>query len=232
MLQEQLEGTRLPVGYWSHGLSHAEKNDFTTEHKCLGVVWSLLKLRHVLDGHRFLIWTERQALSYIYSSTDSSGRLMQWSLRLSAYTFEMQYKPGASHHAIDFLSRTVSNAAFEDINDDILCHALAETANGLPSGRYTSTNIPALVKYDDIVEVQQTDEFCFELAKSVARTTAKALFQIESHGLCKRAPYGDKFVIPESLLECKTSGLSRHVEPYFQHFTHFKHHFPRGTLPP
>jgi len=30
---------------------------------------------------------------------------------------------------------------------------------------------------------------------------------------------------------CKTSGLSRHVEPYFQHFTHFKHHFPRGTLP-
>jgi len=31
---------------------------------------------------------------------------------------------------------------------------------------------------------------------------------------------------------CKTSGLSRHVDPYFQHFTHFKHHFPRGTLPP
>jgi len=30
---------------------------------------------------------------------------------------------------------------------------------------------------------------------------------------------------------CKTSGLSRHVEPYFLHFTHFKHHFPRGTLP-
>jgi len=29
---------------------------------------------------------------------------------------------------------------------------------------------------------------------------------------------------------CKTSGLSRHVEPYFQHFTHFKHRFPRGTL--
>ena len=30
---------------------------------------------------------------------------------------------------------------------------------------------------------------------------------------------------------CKTPGLSRHVEPYFQHFAHFKHHFPRGTLP-
>jgi len=29
---------------------------------------------------------------------------------------------------------------------------------------------------------------------------------------------------------CKTSGLSRHVETYFQHFIHFKHHSPRGTL--
>ena len=31
--------------------------------------------------------------------------------------------------------------------------------------------------------------------------------------------------------QCRTSGISRHVETYFQHFTHFKHHFPRGTLP-
>jgi len=31
--------------------------------------------------------------------------------------------------------------------------------------------------------------------------------------------------------DCKTSGLSRHVEPYFHHFITFKRHFPRGTLP-
>jgi len=30
---------------------------------------------------------------------------------------------------------------------------------------------------------------------------------------------------------CKTSGLSRHVEPYSHHFITFKRHFPRGTLP-
>ena len=38
-------------------------------------------------------------------------------------------------------------------------------------------------------------------------------------------PAGDK------LLNCKTSGLSRHVEPYFHHFITIKRHFPRGTLP-
>jgi len=35
----------------------------------------------------------------------------------------------------------------------------------------------------------------------VARKTAKAFFQNESHGLYRRAPYGDQLVIPESLRE-------------------------------
>ena len=64
-LQEQPDGTRLPVGYWSRGLSPAEKNYSRTERECLGVVWSVLKLRHFLDGHRFLIRTDHQALSGI-----------------------------------------------------------------------------------------------------------------------------------------------------------------------
>jgi len=123
---------------------------------------------------------------------------MRWHLRLSEYTFDMQYKPGASYHAPDFLFRTDNDAAIEDINDDIPCLALAETANGLLTGRYTGTDMPALVEYDDIVKDQQTDAFCVQLAKRVARKTAKAFFQNQSHGLCRRAPYSEQLVIPES----------------------------------
>jgi len=57
----------------------------------------------------------------------------------------MQYKPVASHHAKAFLSRTDNDAAVEDINDDIPCLALAETANGFLTGRYTGTEMPAPV---------------------------------------------------------------------------------------
>jgi len=201
LLQEQPDGTRLPVGYWSRGLSPAEKNYSTPERECLGVVWSVLKLRHFLDGHRFLIRTDHQALRWIYSTTDSSGRLMRWRLRLSEYTCDIKYKPGASHHAPDFLSRTDSDAAVEDINDDIPCLALAETANGLLTGRYTGTDMPAPVEYDDIVEAQKTDAFSVELPKRVAYKTARAFFHTESYGLYRRAPYGDQLVIPESLRE-------------------------------
>ena len=57
------------------------------------------------------------------------------------------------------------------------------------------------VEYDDIMEAHQTDAFCVEFAKRVAHKTEKAFFQNESHGLYRRAPYGDQSVIPESLRE-------------------------------
>jgi len=180
LLPEKPDGTRLPVGYWSRGLSPAEKNYSTTERGCLGVVWSVLKLRHILDGHRFVIRTDHQALSWIYSTTDSSGWLMRWLLRLSEYTFDMHYKPGASHHAPDFLSRTDNDAAIENINDDIPCLALAETANGFLTGRYTGIDMPAPVEYDEIVEAKQTDAFCVELAKRVARKRRKPSFKMKA----------------------------------------------------
>jgi len=93
LLQEQPDGPRLLVGYWSRGLSPAEKNYSTMERECLGVVWSVLKLRHFLDGQRVPIRNDHQALSWIDITTDSSGRLMRWRLRLSEYTFDMQDKP-------------------------------------------------------------------------------------------------------------------------------------------
>jgi len=187
--------------YWSRGLSPSEKNYSKAERECLGVVWSVLKLRPFLDGHRFLIRTDHQALSWLFSTTDSSRRMMRWRLRLSEYAFDMQYKPSESHHAPDVLSRPDNDAAVKDINDDILCLALGETADGLLTGRYTGTDIPPPVEYDDIMEAQQTNALCVDLAKRVARKTAKAFPKNESHGIYRRAPYGDQLVIPKGLRE-------------------------------
>jgi len=77
LLQEEPGELLHPVGYWSRGLAAAEQSHSTTERECLGVVWAVLKLRHFLDGKLFLIRTYHQALSWINSTTDASGRLMR-----------------------------------------------------------------------------------------------------------------------------------------------------------
>jgi len=113
----------------------------------------------------------------------------------------MVYKPGASHHLPDFLSRASTVAPPEDLHDDIPCLALAETANYLRSGRYTGTDTPKPVEFDDIVEAHQTDDFCVEMSTRVERGTAKAFFRNEHHALYRRAPYGNQLVLPKSLRE-------------------------------
>jgi len=94
---------------------------------------------------------------------------MRWRLRLSAYTFDMVYKPGASHYLPDFLSRASTVAPPEDIHDNIPCLALAETANGLRTGRYTGTDTREPVKFDNVVEAQQTDDCYVKMSTRVER---------------------------------------------------------------
>jgi len=117
---------------------------------------------------------------------------MRWRLRLSEYTFDMVYKPGASHRLPDFLSRSSTVAPPEDIHDDISFLALAETANGLRTGRYTGNDAPEPVEIDDVVETQQTDDFCVEISTRVERGTAKAFFRNQHHALYRRTLYGNQ----------------------------------------
>ena len=126
---------------------------------------------------------------------------MRWRLPLSEYTFDMDYKPGASHDLPDFLSRASTVAPPEDINGDIPCLALAETANGLRTERYAGTDTPEPVEFDDVVEAQETDDFCVEMSTRVERGLAKAFFRNEHHALYRRTPYGNQLVIPKSLRE-------------------------------
>jgi len=67
LLQEKPGELLHLVGYWSRGLTAAMKNYPITERECLGVVWAVLKFRHFPDGQRFLIRTDHQELSWIYS---------------------------------------------------------------------------------------------------------------------------------------------------------------------
>jgi len=88
-----------------------------------------------------------------------------------------------------------------DIHDDIPCLALAETANGLRTGRYAGTDTPEPVEFDDVVEAQQTVNYCVEMSTRVERGTAKAFFRNEHHALYRRTPYGNQVVIPKSSRE-------------------------------
>jgi RNase H-like domain found in reverse transcriptase len=100
-----LQGPALPLGYWSRTLNPAERNYSTTEKGCLAIVWAVAHLRPYLEGKRFTLRTDPHALRWVMNLADAQGRLARWRLRMAESDFQVEYSPGATHHAADALSR-------------------------------------------------------------------------------------------------------------------------------
>ena len=120
LLQEQDDNEFRPVGYWSYSLNPAERNYSATERECYAVVWAITSLRPYIEGTKFNVRTDHDALRWLMSLTDSSGRLTRWRLRLAEFDFQIEYRPGRVHQVPDALSRLITpRVPQNEIDDDV-----------------------------------------------------------------------------------------------------------------
>ena len=54
-----------PVGYWSHSLKDSERNYSATQRECFAVVWAVRTLRPYVEGARFTVRTDHEALRWL-----------------------------------------------------------------------------------------------------------------------------------------------------------------------
>lgn len=87
LLQEQPDGTLRPVGYWLYSLNDTERSYHATERQCHGVDWAITFLRSYIEGARFTVCMDYDALRWILNLAISSGRLAWWRLRLANLEF-------------------------------------------------------------------------------------------------------------------------------------------------
>ena len=99
------DGREHPIAYASRALTPTESNYAATEGECLAVVWAIKYFRAYLWGRKFKLETDHQALKWLMTTTDLSGKLARWSLRLQEFDFEIEYKPGATNQNADALTR-------------------------------------------------------------------------------------------------------------------------------
>ena len=83
------------VRYWSYLLSDSERNYSAMEGECFALVWAVRTLRPYVEGTKFTVRTYHDALQWLMSLTESSGRITRWRLRLAEYDFTIQYHPDA-----------------------------------------------------------------------------------------------------------------------------------------
>ena len=111
-----------PVTFISRRLTDAEKKYHANELECLGLVWSLGKLRHYLFGRQFVVFTDSNVLRWLTSKRDIPGKFARWILALQEYTFEIRHQNGRDNVVADALSRApVGRPVENDPTERLVC---------------------------------------------------------------------------------------------------------------
>lgn len=71
-----------------------------------------------MEGARFTIRTDHDALRWILNMADATGKLARWRLRLSKYEFDVVHRAGIKHQSADALSRLTTSGNDDTTLDD------------------------------------------------------------------------------------------------------------------
>ena len=99
-----------PITYASHTLAPAERKYPQIEKEGLAVVFGVKKFHHYLLGRTFTVYSDHKPLQFLFSEkrpvpTMASSRIQRWALTLSAYSYQIKFRPGKEQGNADGLSR-------------------------------------------------------------------------------------------------------------------------------
>ncbi|UYV77846.1 K02A2.6-like [Cordylochernes scorpioides] len=96
-----------PLAYESASFSDSQKQYSQIEKELLSVYYGCKKFEYLLSGHTFVVQTDHQPLLPLVKKplSDISPRLQRLVMKLIAFYFKLQYKPGKYLIVADTLSR-------------------------------------------------------------------------------------------------------------------------------
>ena len=140
VLSQESEGGVRPVAYASRGLRPTERNmtNYSSmKLELLALKWAMTeKFREYLLGHKCLVFTDNNPLSYLQSA--KLGALEhRWAAQLAAFDFEIKYRSGRSNGNADALSRQYTTSS------DLAACVLPGTAIPLALGQFVHPSLAA-----------------------------------------------------------------------------------------
>ena len=106
----QSDGTDQPIAYASRTLTQSERNYAQIEREALSIIFGIKRFHKYLYGREFVLITDHKPLTTILGPKQgipplAAARMQRWALILSAYHYEIQFRPTKQHANADSLSR-------------------------------------------------------------------------------------------------------------------------------
>ena len=108
--QKQADGRYHPIAYASHVMNETEQRYHSNKQEFLALKWAVTEQFHEYlspygkNRNEFVVRTDNNLLTYIFSSTNLDAAGQWWVARLASYNFSLEYQKGKDNTVADFLS--------------------------------------------------------------------------------------------------------------------------------
>lgn len=142
----------------SRSLTKAEKAYSQLDKEALAIVFGVKKFHSYLVGRSFVIQSDHQPLYHLFHQNKpippmASARLQRWALTLSAYQYQIHYKPGKQLSNADALSRLPRPLS---TSSDRLPGELVQLLNFVSSTQLSVENIKLWTSRDPLLSRVKT----------------------------------------------------------------------------
>ena len=156
VLSQIQDGRERVIAYASRAMAKAEKNYCVTEKELLAVRYFIEYFRQYLLGRKFLVRTDHQALVWLFSLKEPSGKVARWLEILAQYDFAIQYRPGKKQSHCDALSRCENPRDCDcpsfDMSEPLKCgpckKCTRRAVTMMLQGKYGSIELPQSKRLD------------------------------------------------------------------------------------
>lgn len=106
LIQRKDDGHFHPIFYFSKRTSDEESRYHSYELETLSIVYALRRFRVYLQGIRFKIVTDCNALVMTLNKAELNPRIARWALEFQNYDYVTEHRPGVKMQHVDALSRS------------------------------------------------------------------------------------------------------------------------------
>lgn len=117
---------RQVIAFAATSLHGAQRSYPATARELLGMMFALRKFHHYLFGREFIMYTDHDALTSMFTKKELSHHVKDWLDTILQYDFEVRHRPGVKMVLSDALSRI-----FDDLDDARVRQELATVSSPL-----------------------------------------------------------------------------------------------------
>ena len=180
-LGQIIDGAERVIAYAGRDLNPAEHNYSATEREALAVIDGIKRFQPYLQGQKFTIHTDHNALRWLMSLEDPSGQLARWSLLIQQFDFDIVHRPGVVNTNADALSRQPYNSY---------------SLNALEAAGFKATQIFEFQRRDpgisDIINYLECDQLPHDNAKAKRILLSEDLYFLDDYNLLYHIDVSDK----------------------------------------